>query len=345
MTVLGIESSCDETAVAVLRDGRVLSNVIATQTIHQKFGGVVPELASRAHHKTISATVDQALEDAGFVRDDSGNSSNATALPTPFDEIDVIGVANGPGLMGSLLVGLSFAKGLAVAHGKPLVGVNHLDAHIYANFIEHEERYPAIALIVSGGHTRLVRVDAPFQHSTLGATRDDAAGEAFDKIGKMLGLSYPAGPEIDRLSQDGDPNFATYPRAMIHKGLDFSFSGLKTGVLYDLQDRSPEEIRGSLADLCASVSAAIVDVLVEKSRRALGEAGLKTLLLSGGVSANRMLREKMTAMAEEEGVELLLPSMIYCTDNGAMIAKAAEIRHREGFTDDLTLAPYASDPR
>ena len=209
-TVLGIESSCDETAVAVLRDGRVLSNVIATQTIHRKYGGVVPELASRAHHKTITDTVDQALQDAGLGP----------------DEIDVVGVANGPGLMGSLLVGLSFAKGFSLAYGKPLVGVNHLDAHIYANFIEHQERYPAVALIVSGGHTRLVRADGPFDHTTMGATRDDAAGEAFDKIGKMLGLEYPAGPEIDRLSQGGDPQFAQYPRAMIREGLDFSVWGL-----------------------------------------------------------------------------------------------------------------------
>lgn len=325
-TVLGIESSCDETAVAVLRDGRVLSNVIATQTIHRKYGGVVPELASRAHHKTITDTVDQALQDAGLGP----------------DEIDVVGVANGPGLMGSLLVGLSFAKGFSLAYGKPLVGVNHLDAHIYANFIEHQERYPAVALIVSGGHTRLVRVDGPFDHTTMGATRDDAAGEAFDKIGKMLGLEYPAGPEIDRLSQGGDPQFAQYPRAMIREGLDFSFSGLKTSVLYDLKDRPPEEVRASLADLCASVSAAIVDVLVEKARRAVGEAGVGTLLLSGGVSANSMLRARMATMAEEEGIEILVPSMIYCTDNGAMIAKTAEIRYREGLVDDLSLQPYAS---
>jgi len=325
-TVLGIESSCDETAVAVLRDGRVLSNVIATQTIHRKYGGVVPELASRAHHKTITDTVDQALQDAGLGP----------------DEIDVVGVANGPGLMGSLLVGLSFAKGFSLAYGKPLVGVNHLDAHIYANFIEHQERYPAVALIVSGGHTRLVRVDSPFDHTTMGATRDDAAGEAFDKIGKMLGLEYPAGPEIDRLSQGGDPQFAQYPRAMIREGLDFSFSGLKTSVLYDLKDRPPEEVRASLADLCASVSAAIVDVLVEKARRAVGEAGVGTLLLSGGVSANSMLRARMATMAEEEGIEIQVPSMIYCTDNGAMIAKTAEIRYREGLVDDLSLQPYAS---
>jgi N6-L-threonylcarbamoyladenine synthase len=325
-TVLGIESSCDETAVAVLRDGRVLSNVIATQTIHRKYGGVVPELASRAHHKTITDTVVQALQDAGLGP----------------DEIDVVGVANGPGLMGSLLVGLSFAKGFSLAYGKPLVGVNHLDAHIYANFIEHQERYPAVALIVSGGHTRLVRVDGPFDHTTMGATRDDAAGEAFDKIGKMLGLEYPAGPEIDRLSQGGDPQFAQYPRAMIREGLDFSFSGLKTSVLYDLKDRPPEEVRASLADLCASVSAAIVDVLVEKARRAVGEAGVGTLLLSGGVSANSMLRARMATMAEEEGIEIQVPSMIYCTDNGAMIAKTAEIRYREGLVDDLSLQPYAS---
>nr|WP_322572746.1 tRNA (adenosine(37)-N6)-threonylcarbamoyltransferase complex transferase subunit TsaD [Rhodohalobacter sp.] len=221
MKVLGIESSCDETAASVWANGKILSNVIASQSIHEQFGGVVPELASRAHHKTIWKTVQQALEEAGMT----------------MDQIDSIAVAQGPGLMGSLLVGLSFAKGLALTYKKPLIGVNHIDAHLYANFIEHEEVYPFVGLIVSGGHTRLVYVDKAFNHELLGDTRDDAAGEAFDKIGKLLGLPYPAGPVVDKLSKKGDPEFHDFPRSMINKGLDFSFSGLKTSVLYYTQEK------------------------------------------------------------------------------------------------------------
>src|SRR6056297_3360959 len=245
MNILGIESSCDDTAAAVLSDGKILSNVIASQTVHEQFGGVVPELASRAHNKTIWATVDQALESSGLT----------------IEELDAVAVARGPGLMGSLLVGLGFAKGLSLSWNKPLIGVNHIDAHMYANFIEHEEAFPFVALIVSGGHTRLVHVTEPFNHTVLGKTRDDAAGEAFDKIGKLLNLDYPAGPIIDKLSKEGDPTFHDFPRSMINKGLDFSFSGLKTSVLYYTQEKGEKFVQQNLNDICASVSAAITDVL------------------------------------------------------------------------------------
>jgi len=326
MNILGIESSCDDTATAVLSAGKVLSNIIASQTVHEQFGGVVPELASRAHNQTIWATVDQAMQSAGMEMPD----------------IDAIAVANGPGLMGSLLVGLGFAKGLALSWDKPLIGVNHIDAHMYANFIEHEEVYPFVALIVSGGHTRLVYVKKPFEHKILGKTRDDAAGEAFDKIGKMLGLPFPAGPHVDRLSQTGDTNFVKFPRAMAKKGLDFSFSGLKTSVLYHLEGQDEAYKKENLEHICASVSAAITDVLVIKLRRAVRKTGVKHVMLAGGVSANSMLRQKTQQMVKKEGVSLMIPSLEYCTDNAAMIAKTGELKARLELFDGPDLKPFAS---
>jgi N6-L-threonylcarbamoyladenine synthase len=325
MTVLGIESSCDETAAAVWSDGSILSNIIASQTIHEQFGGVVPELASRAHHKTIWKTVDQALQEAAI----------------SLDQVDAIAVAQGPGLIGSLLVGLSFAKGLSISYDLPIIGVNHIDAHMYANFIEHEEIYPFVALIVSGGHTRLVHVDGIFSHNVLGKTRDDAAGEAFDKIGKLLHLDYPAGPIIDRLSKKGDPNFHDFPRSMINKGLDFSFSGLKTSVLYYTQEKGEEFVRNNLNDICASVSAAITDVLQVKLKRAIKKTGVKNVMVAGGVSANSMLREKIEKMALKKGLNLMIPSIQYCTDNAAMIAITGALKAREERYDDLQIKPFA----
>jgi len=325
MNVLGIESSCDETAAAVWSDGKILSNVIASQSIHEQFGGVVPELASRAHHKTIWKTVRQALDEAGVT----------------MDQIDSIAVAQGPGLMGSLLVGLSFAKGLALTYKKPLIGVNHIDAHLYANFIEHEEVYPFVGLIVSGGHTRLVYVDKAFNHELLGDTRDDAAGEAFDKIGKLLGLPYPAGPVVDELSKKGDPDFHDFPRSMINKGLDFSFSGLKTSVLYYTQEKGDNFVQNHLNDICASVSAAITDVLVAKLKRAVKKNSAKHVMLAGGVSANSMLRKKMSDFAGSQNLNLMIPALQYCTDNAAMIAMTGALKARDGKFDDYRLKPYA----
>lgn len=325
MNVLGIESSCDETAASVCSNGKILSNVIATQAIHERYGGVVPELASRAHHKTITQTVDQALRESGVM----------------LKNIDAIAVAQGPGLMGSLLVGISFAKGLAISQKIPIIGVNHIEAHMYANFIEHKECYPAVAMIVSGGHTRLVHLKAPFDHRLLGKTRDDAAGEAFDKIGKILNLPYPAGPIVDKLSKTGDPEFYSFPRSMINQGLDFSFSGLKTSVLYYTQKQEKGYIEDHINDICASVSAAITDVLITKLKRAVKKTGVQTVMLAGGVSANSMLREKAEKMAEESGLQLLIPAFEYCTDNAAMIAITGSLKAREGMFDDLSLKPFA----
>ena len=236
---------------------------------------------------------------------------------------------------------LSFAKGLALSYNKPLIGVNHIDAHLYANFIEHEEVYPFIGLIVSGGHTRLVYVDKPFSHEVLGDTRDDAAGEAFDKIGKLLGLSYPAGPEMDKHSQKGNPDFHDFPRSMIKKGLDFSFSGLKTSVLYYSQEKGNEYVQEHLNDICASVSAAITDVLTAKLKRALKQKPVTNIMLAGGVSANSMLREKISRMAVEKGIHLMIPSIEYCTDNAAMIAITGFLKARTHQFDGLDIKPFA----
>ena len=325
MIILGIESSCDETAAAIYADRKNLSNIIASQAVHEQFGGVVPELASRAHHKTISKTVAQALEEASV----------------SVDDLDGIAVSQGPGLMGSLLVGLSFAKGLALSRKIPIIGVNHIDAHMYANFIEHDEVYPFVALIVSGGHTRLVYVEEAFQHEVLGKTRDDAAGEAFDKIGKILDLPYPAGPVVDKLSQKGDPKFHQFPRAMINKGLDFSFSGLKTSALYYTQELEPSFLKKHLHDICASVSDAITDVLTVKLKRAVKLKNVNHVMLAGGVSANSMLRIKVENMARKLGLNLMIPAMQYCTDNAAMIAITGAMKARQHLFDDLDLKPFA----
>ena len=325
MIILGIESSCDETAASIYNSSSgILSNVIASQSIHTKFGGVVPELASRAHHKTIHATVQQALDEADM----------------PPDEVDAIAVTQGPGLLGSLLVGLCFAKGLAISAGKPLVGVNHIDAHMYANFIDYQPEYPFLSLIVSGGHTQLVYVKEPFHHQILGKTRDDAAGEAFDKTGKILGLPYPAGPEMDQLAKKGDPGFYDFPRGMINKGFEFSFSGLKTSVLYYVQERGDEFVKENLNDICASISAAITDVLVAKLKRAAKKTGVKSILIAGGVSANSMLREKTEKMAKSMNLELYIPRLEYCTDNAAMIAMTGYLKAGRDEFDDLAMKPF-----
>lgn len=326
MNILGIESSCDDTSAAVLTPDGVKSNVIASQSIHIKFGGVVPELASRAHQKTITQTVRQALDEAQL----------------SLSEIDVIAATQGPGLMGSLLVGLCFAKGLALSRNIPLVGVNHMDAHIYANFIDAQPEFPFVCLTVSGGHTQLVHIKAPFEHEILGQTRDDAAGEAFDKIGKILGLPYPAGPVMDKLAQQGNPAFHKFPQAMLNEGLDFSFSGLKTSALYYLQDKPEDWKQAHLNDVCASVSEAITSVLIKKMKRAVEQTGVTTIALAGGVSANSMLREKAQQLAREMQLKLYVPKLSYCTDNAAMIAITGKMKAEQGRYDDFSLKPFAS---
>lgn len=328
MNILGIESSCDETAAAVYTQDGLKSNIIASQTVHQRYGGVVPELASRAHHKTIWGTVSQALELGGV----------------SLEEIDAIAVTQGPGLMGSLLVGICFAKGMSVARELPLIGVNHMDAHIYANFIEESPEYPFVSLTVSGGHTQLVFVKGPFEQEVLGRTRDDAAGEAFDKIGKILGLPYPAGPVIDEKSKEGDPDFYRFPQALLNEGFEFSFSGLKTSILYYLEEKENREsfLEEHMDDICASVSEAITEVLIKKLRKAVEETGVNTIVLAGGVSANSMLREKAKALASELTINLHIPKLAYCTDNAAMIAVTGYMMAEKGLYSDLNMKPFAN---
>ncbi|MFV1883273.1 MAG: tRNA (adenosine(37)-N6)-threonylcarbamoyltransferase complex transferase subunit TsaD [Balneola sp.] len=326
MNILGIESSCDDTSASVLTEEGIKSNVIASQSIHIKFGGVVPELASRAHQTTITQTVEQALEEA----------------QVSLEEIDAIAVTQGPGLMGSLLVGLCFAKGLALSKDIPIIGVNHMDAHIYANFIDAEPEFPFVCLTVSGGHTQLVYIKSPFEHEILGQTRDDAAGEAFDKIGKIFGLPYPAGPFMDKLAKEGNVHFHKFPQALVNEGLDFSFSGLKTSALYFVQDKEDGWIQENLNDLCASVSEAITEVLIKKLKRTIKKTGVKTIALAGGVSANSMLRQKAEELASGMGLSLHIPKLSYCTDNAAMIAITGKMKAELGKFDDLSMKPFAS---
>lgn len=326
MNILAIESSCDDTSAAILTADGMKSNVIASQAIHIKFGGVVPELASRAHQATISQTVEQALSEASM----------------SLAEIDLIAVTQGPGLMGSLLVGVCFAKGMALSHKTKLVGVNHMEAHIYANFIESAPEFPFLSLTVSGGHTQLVLVKAPFEHEILGKTRDDAAGEAFDKIGKVFGLEYPAGPMMDKLAKEGNPKFHKFPQALLQEGLDFSFSGLKTSALYFVQAQEEGFVEENLNDLCASVSEAITEVLIKKLKRAVQQTGVKTIALAGGVSANSMLRGKAEDLAKKMGLALHIPKITYCTDNAAMIAITGKMKAELGQFDGMELKPFAS---
>jgi len=310
MYILGIETSCDETAAAVLCDRRVLSNVVYSQAkLHEKYGGVVPEVASRNHIRKMPYVLDEALARAGV----------------DLQEIDLIGATQGPGLVGALLVGLSTAKGLAYGLDVPLLGINHLEGHLFAHYLERGEEAPPpfLALLVSGGHTLLVHVKAWGSYETLGTTRDDAAGEAFDKVGKLLGVGYPAGPQIDRLAQQGDPHAVELPRPMLEEpGFAFSFAGLKTAVLYHLRKHPDTPIE----DLAASFQEAIVDVLVGKTLRAARKLGTQRIVVVGGVAANSRLRARFQQECATQGYELYFPSLELCTDNAAMIAAAAYVR-------------------
>ncbi len=329
-TLLGIESSCDDTAAAIVRGGDLLSSVISSQDVHAGFGGVVPELASRDHQRLVVPVVEQALEEAGCTRAD----------------LDAVAVTYGPGLAGSLLVGLSFAKALAFGLGVPLIGVNHLEGHLYSVLIEEPKPpLPYLCLVASGGHTQLVLVEENFQHRLLGKTRDDAAGEAFDKVAKLFGLGYPGGPEIDRLASGGDPAFHDFPRSR-PGGYDFSFSGLKTSVLYYLNGFS-EDVRAQLlqdhrADLSAAFQEAVVDVLVDALRRAAEETGARHVAIAGGVSANSRLRARAEAAAEADGFRLYLPALRYCVDNAAMIAVTGFYKWQAGHESPLTLTAQPS---
>ena len=305
--ILGIESSCDETAAAVVKNGReVLSNIISSQVpIHRKFGGVVPEIASRKHIENVLPVINEALQQA----------------KVDIKEIDGIAVTYGPGLVGALLVGLSAGKALAFALDKPLLGVNHLEGHVFANFLVDEELEPPfMALVVSGGHTALMKVKDYNNFELLGQTRDDAAGEAFDKIARVMGLQYPGGPEIELLAKGGNPTAIDFPRALLDKSYDFSFSGLKSSVINYLHTEKQSGREVNRADVAASFQAAIVDVLVKKSVHAMEASGLKKIVLAGGVSANKTLQAELGAAVEAIGVKLVHPKPVLCTDNAVMIA-------------------------
>ena len=321
MRVLGIETSCDETAVAVVEDGlKIMSNVLSSQhEIHGRFGGVVPELASRAHVERLNPLMAMALREAGM----------------GWRDVDAVAVTRGPGLVGSLLVGLASAKVTALALDVPLVGVNHLEGHVYANFLEHGPPDPPyLALIVSGGHTLLVHMPEAHRYDVLGQTLDDAAGEAFDKIARFLGLGFPGGPELDRLAREGNPEAVRFPRAMAESGdYDFSLSGLKTAVIRHVRAEEEAGRRVSVPDLAASFQEAVVDVQVQKTIDAAQAVGVRTVLLGGGVVANTRLRERMAQEAEGNDLQLHFPSLELCTDNAAMIASAGFFRLERGERD------------
>lgn len=320
--ILGIESSCDETSAAILRGFDVVSHIVYSQMVHKKYGGVVPELASRAHEHAISQVVHQAFE-------------NAKLGP---EDIDAIAVTYGPGLMGALLVGLNYAKGFALAQNIPFIGVNHVEAHLYAPMLEFQDlKPPFLCLLVSGGHTMLVDVKGVKEFQILGSTRDDAAGESFDKTARLLKIGYPGGPVIDALSNHGDSKAVDFPRSLLEPdSLDFSFSGMKTAVLNYVkkQDEITEQDKANIA---ASFQEAVVDVLKEKVRRAIVKTGHKQVVIAGGVAANRRLRSELKNMANSMGVELFYPPLEYCTDNAAMIAATGVMYYQKGWFSDLEI--------
>ena len=321
---LAVESSCDETSVAVLKNGReVISNIINTQVdLHKKFGGVVPEVASRKHIENIDVVLQEALDKANIALND----------------IDHIAVTYGPGLVGALLVGLSHAKALAFTLNKPLVGVNHIEGHVSANYIEHKDlKPPFITLIVSGGHTHLVEVKDYGEYEILGRTRDDASGEAFDKIARAMGLGYPGGPIVDRLAKEGNKNAIDFPRAYLDEGYDFSFSGLKSAVLNYLNAKKMKNEEIVVEDVCASFQEAVVEVLSQKAIKAAKEKGYNTITLAGGVACNSALRDKLTELGKENNIDIKSPSPVLCTDNAAMIGCAGYYSYINGRRDDMSL--------
>jgi N6-L-threonylcarbamoyladenine synthase len=333
IVILGIESSCDDTSAAVLRGTTLLSSVIASQAVHERYGGVIPELASRAHQQNIVPVVDAALKEAGI----------------SVDKVDAIAYTRGPGLLGSLMVGTSFAKGLSVAHNIPMVEVNHLHGHILSHFVDLPDRelphpdYPFLCLLVSGGHTQIVKVDAPDSMSIVGTTIDDAAGEALDKCAKVMGLPYPGGPVIDRMAKEGDASAFNFAKPRVG-GFDYSFSGLKTSFLYTLRDNvalNPDFVEQNRCDLCASLLHTVVDILVDKLIRAAKEFGIRDIALGGGVSANSALRARIEAEGRKRGWRTFLPELKFTTDNAAMIAVAGYYRYLQGEFSSLDAAPIA----
>jgi N6-L-threonylcarbamoyladenine synthase len=329
--ILAIESSCDETSASVIRNGKVLNNIIASQAVHQKYGGVVPELASRAHQQNIVMVVDEAMVKAGI-------SST---------ELDAVAFTRGPGLIGSLLVGVSFAKGMALALNIPLIEVNHMEAHVLAHFIEDPKpEFPFLCLTVSGGHTQIVLVKDHYTMSVIGQTQDDAVGEAFDKAAKLMDLPYPGGPLIDKYAAQGNPFAFKFPETSM-PGLDFSFSGIKTAFLYFLRDSlktNPAFISQHLADICASLQHQLVSMLLSRLTQASIETSIKNIAIAGGVSANSALRKNLSALGEKLGWKVFIPGFEYCTDNAAMIAMAAHFKYLKKDFSTLEVIPLARMP-
>ncbi|AGY53890.1 putative tRNA threonylcarbamoyladenosine biosynthesis protein Gcp [Bacteroidales bacterium CF] len=333
ITILGIESSCDDTSAAVLRNEVLLSNVMAGQEVHSKYGGVIPELASRAHQQNILPVVDRALKLAEITLKD----------------IDAIAFTRGPGLLGSLLVGTSFAKGLSLSTGKPLVDVNHLQGHLLSPFIKEQGKekeqpgFPFLSLLVSGGHTQIILVEEPLKFSIIGQTIDDAVGEAFDKCAKVLGLGYPGGPVVDRHAKLGNAKAFKFSKPHV-AGLDYSFSGVKTSLLYFLRDKmeeNPDFITQNIDDLCASFQSTLIDILMDKLILAVKKTGIREVALGGGVSANSGLRERVVSEGEKRGFKVFLPEFRFTTDNAAMIAMAGYFHFKTGRVSDLSAVPVS----
>lgn len=330
--ILAIESSCDDTSAAVLRGDRILSNVIASQKVHEQYGGVVPELASRAHQQNIVPVVDAAIKNAGIDK----------------SEIDAIAFTRGPGLMGSLMVGVSFAKSFGQALNKPLIEVNHLQGHVLSHFIKETDesqvpQFPFVCLLVSGGHTQILLLKSHFEMEILGETIDDAAGEAIDKAAKIMDLGYPGGPIIDRLAKEGNPDAYQFATPNI-PGNDYSFSGIKTSFLYFLRDRlaeDPDYIEKNKADLCASIQKCIVGFLIKKLEKAVKQCGAKQIAIAGGVSANSLLRSELQKLGDKHHWQVFIPKFQFCTDNAAMVGIAGYFKYLKGEYADLSLPPYA----
>lgn len=332
MTIIGIESSCDDTSAAVIRDGLLLSNVIASQKVHEEYGGVVPELASRAHQQNIVPVVDTAIKRAGI---------------TPQD-LDAIAFTRGPGLIGSLLVGTSFAKGMALGLDIPIIDVNHLHGHVLSHFVRHNPddevpAFPYLCLLISGGNSQIILVRNYNDMEILGKTIDDAAGEAFDKCAKVMGLPYPGGPHIDRLAAEGDPERFHFAKPHI-PGLDYSFSGLKTSFLYTLRDEKkadPLFVEQNMSDLAASLQKTIIDILLDKLRKAVDITGVKTVAIGGGVSANSGVRQAVSHFCAERGLKAFIPERMFTTDNAAMVAIAGYFKFLDKEFCDMSATPYA----
>lgn len=332
VTILGIESSCDDTSAAIIRDGILISNVIASQKVHENYGGVVPELASRAHQQNIVPVVSEAIRQAGIDK----------------SEISAIAFTRGPGLLGSLLVGTSFAKGLALALNIPLLDVNHLHGHVLSHFIKEDENtvvpdFPYLCLLISGGNSQIIQVDSPYDMKILGQTIDDAAGEAFDKCAKVMGLPYPGGPFIDRLAAEGDPSKFKFSKPHI-QGLDYSFSGLKTSFLYTIRDalkENPNFIEDNKADLAASLQATIIAILMDKLDKAVKLTGIKEVAIGGGVSANSGVRNAVQEYCDKHKIRAFIPKRSFTTDNAAMIAVAGYFKYTSKNFCDISSTPYA----